>query len=356
MENKTFEFIKEFLNSDGISGFEHNIATKFKNSAIKNKATVSRDGFGSVIAKIGEKGPKLMIAAHMDEVGFVVQRIESSGFVRLSPVGGHWPHAILANRVKVINRQGKEFIGVIGSTSVHILPAEQRSKVMEFKDIYVDLGFESAAKVAEAGIEVGDQVINISEATLLADGDKFMAKAIDNRISVAIIAKIIEELNGVSLKSQVYAVATAQEEVGLRGAKASTQQIKPDIAIAIDTTASHDTPNVIPGDTKLGFGVAVTMKDNSAIANPVLANRLFDLAKDKKIPAYKYVSQGGGNDSGETQYSQGGIPVVTIAIPTRYLHTPNEVGSIKDFNAIVSLITEFIKLLDDNELKKYLYQ
>lgn len=236
------------------------------------------------------------------------------------------------------------------------MPAEQRLKVMEFKDIYVDLGFESAAKVAEAGIEVGDQVINISEATLLADGDKFMAKAIDNRISVAIIAKIIEELNGVSLKSQVYAVATAQEEVGLRGAKASTQQIQPDIAIAIDTTASHDTPNVIPGDTKLGFGVAITMKDNSAIANPVLANRLFDLAKDKKIPAYKYVSQGGGNDSGETQYSQGGIPVVTIAIPTRYLHTPNEVGSIKDFNAIVSLITEFIKLLDDNELKKYLYQ
>lgn len=259
-------------------------------------------------------------------------------------------------KVKVINTAGKEFIGVIGSTSVHVLQPEQRNKVMEMSQMYVDLGFDSAEAVKKAGLDVGDQIIRISEATLLADGDKYMAKAIDNRIGVAIIAKVVEKLKGVSTSNQLFAVATAQEEVGLRGGRASTALVQPDVAFAIDTTVSHDTPNIIPGDTKLGHGVAITMKDNSAIANPVLANFLFDLAKKHKIPAYKYVSQGGGNDSGELQYSKGGIPVVAISIPTRYLHTPYEVGSIKDFNAVVDLFVEFVKAFDDAEYKKTLYK
>ncbi len=352
----TFKYISNFLNRDGISGYEHDIADAYKKEVKKSGAKITRDGFGSVIAKIGTKGPKIMIASHMDEVGFVVQRIEKQGMLRISPVGGHWVHTILAMKIKVINTAGKEFIGVVGSTSVHALQPEVRGKVMKMSDVYVDLGFGSDKEVRKAGIDVGDQVIRISEAELLADGDKFMAKAVDNRIGVAIIAKIIERMKDVKHPNQLYAVATAQEEVGLRGGKASTQQIQPDIAFAIDTTVSHDTPGIIPGDTKLGHGVAITMKDNSAIANPVLANMLFDLAKKHKIPAYKYVSQGGGNDSGATQYSKGGIPVVSISIPTRYLHTPHEIGSIKDFNAVVDLLIEFLKFFNETEYKKTLYK
>ena len=355
-KNSTFDYLANFLNRDGISGYERDIAEAYKTEVKKHGAKISRDGFGSVIAHVGTKGPKIMIASHMDEVGFVVQRIEKTGVLRVSPVGGHWVHTILAMKVKVINTAGKEFVGVIGSTSVHVLQPEVRNKVMKMEDVYVDLGFTSDEEVKKAGIDVGDQVVRMSEATLLADGDKYMAKAIDNRVGVAIIAKIIEKLKGVKHPNQVYAVATAQEEVGLRGGKASTQMIQPDIAFAIDTTVSHDTPGIIPGDTKLGHGVAITMKDNTAIANPVLANMLFDLAKAKKIPAYKYVSQGGGNDSGVTQYSKGGIPVVSIAIPTRYLHTPYEVGSLKDFNAVVELLVEFIKKFNDKEYKKTLYK
>lgn len=355
MSKETFKYLEYFLNRDGISGFEKDIAEAYINEVKKHGAKIERDGLGSVIASIGEKGPKLMFASHMDEVGWVVQQITDGGMIRLSDIGGHWNHTILASQVKVIGRSGKEFVGVIGSTSVHILPAEQRTKVMELKDIFVDLGFNNRDEVEKAGISVGDQVVRISKATLLADGDKYMAKAIDNRVGVAIIAKIIENLKGKKIDNQLFAVATAQEEVGLRGGRTSMQKIQPDIAIAIDTTASHDTPNVIPGDSKLGKGVAITMKDNSAIANPMLANYLYDLAKEKKIPVYKYVSQGGGNDSGITQYSQAGIPVVTIAIPTRYLHTPFEVGSIKDFEAIVELMTEFVLKLNNDLLKKFQY-
>ena len=354
--NKTFEYIEKFLNRDGISGYERDIAEQYKKEVKASGAEVTRDGFGSVIAKLGTKGPKVMLASHMDEVGFVVQRIEKSGFLRISPVGGHWPHTILAMQVKVVNTKGKEFIGVIGSTSVHVLQPEDRNKVMKMADVYVDLGFSSDKEVKKAGIDVGDQVVRISKAVLLADGDKYMAKAIDNRIGVAINAMIVEKLKDKKIPNQFYAVATAQEEVGLRGGKASTQKIQPDIAFAIDTTVSHDTPGIIPGDTKLGHGVAITMKDNSAIANPTLANMVFDLAKKHNIPAYKFVSQGGGNDSGVTQYSQGGIPVVSIAIPTRYLHTPFEIGSIKDFDAVVDLMVEFISMFDETEYKKTLYK
>ncbi|MCR8613076.1 MAG: M42 family metallopeptidase [Mycoplasma sp.] len=351
-----FKFMEPFLDSDGISGFEHEIADVYIKHAKKAKAKLERDGFGSVIAKMGTKGPKVMFAAHMDEVGFVVRSIEKEGQLRVSPVGGHWTHTILAMPVKVITSKGKVFKGVFGSTAPHVLTQSQRTKVMEMRDVYVDVGVKDKEEAEKLGIAPGDQIIRESKSFQMANDEFFCAKAIDNRMSVAILAKIMEKLAGKTLKCQAYFVATAQEEVGLRGGKASTQQIQPDVAIAIDTTTSHDTPGIIPGDNKIGLGMSITMKDNSAIANPALANHIFDLAKSKKIPVYKYVSQGGGNDSGVTQYSQGGIPVVTISIPTRYLHTPHEVASIKDFNAVVDGIVEFVSKFDDKTYKTFLYK
>lgn len=351
----TFAYVEKFLNCDGISGFEHEISKVYIEEAKKQGAKITRDGLGSVIATVGETGPKLMLVSHMDEIGFVVERIEKNGFLRLSPVGGHWVHTILAMKVKVITRSKKEFVGVIGSVNVHVLQPENRTKVMNMRDTFVDVGFNSEKEVKEAGIQVGDQIVRISEAELLGDGDKFMAKAIDNRVSVAIIAKVLENLKGKKLNSQISAVASAQEEVGLRGAKTATQKIAPDIAIAIDTTSSHDIPKIIPGDTKLGSGVALTIKDGTAIANPLLADYLHNLAKKHNIPCYRYVSSGGGNDSGVTQYSQGGIPVLTISVPTRYLHTPFEVGSLKDFEAVVNLLTQFCLDLNQEIFQSFLY-
>ena len=353
---ETFKFMEKFLSQDGISGHEKDISKVFINELKKTDAKLSRDGLGSVIAKFGTKGPKIMIAAHMDEVGFVVQRIEKNGFLRISPLGGHWPHTILGNKVKVINTKGKEFLGVIGSTSVHVLPLEQARKVMKIADMYVDLGFDSQEEILKAGIDVGDQVIRVSDVTLLTKGDKFMAKACDNRFGLAIAAQVALRLNKQNLNSQVYIVGSSQEEVGLRGAQASTSKIEPDIGIALDTTVSHDTPGIIPGDTQLGKGVPITMKNNSAISNPVLANQIYDLAKEKKIPTYKFVSQGGGNDSGVLQFGKGGVPVVSVAIPTRYLHTSYEIGSIKDFNSIVELLVAFLLQFSEKDYQKIIYK
>ena len=251
MSNKTFEYIKKFIEPDGISGFEGPIAKIYKEEVLKHGATVERDGFGSVIAKKGTEGPKVMLASHMDEIGFVVHRVEKDGVIRIRPVGGHWVHTILAMKVKVINRAGREFLGVVGSVNVHVLPIEQRAKVMKMENVFVDLGFENDKEVEEAGIQVGDQIVRVSEPLMLSGKDRYMGKAIDNRVGVAIIAKVIEKLEGVKIDNQLFAVATAQEEVGLRGGKGSTQHIQPDVAIAIDTTSSHDIPNIIPGVTKI---------------------------------------------------------------------------------------------------------
>lgn len=355
-KNTSFEFLKPFLNNDGISGHENKISETFKQSAKKVGAKISRDGFGSVIATLGNKGPKVMIAAHMDEVGFLVQLIEKNGFIRMSPVGGHWPHTMLANRVKVVTNSGKEYHGTIGSTSVHVLQPEQRTKVLEFKDMYVDLGFGSAEAVEKAGIEIGDQIINLSEAVLLGDNDKYVSKAIDNRVGVAIAARVLERLKDETLKCQLFAVATAQEEVGLRGAKTATSMLQPDLAIAIDTTVSHDTPGIIPGGTSLGAGAVLAVKDYTALANPKLVAMLIETAKKHKIKVYKFVSQGGGNDTGETQFSKAGIPAITLCIPTRYLHTPSEVSSLSDFEATVELIVNFIKELTPEKYESLLYK
>lgn len=353
---QTFEYIAKFLNQDGISGFEHQISQTYKAEALKYGAQVTRGGLGSVIAKIGTKGPKLLIGSHLDEVGFVVSMIEESGFIRLRGVGGHWTHSMLGNQIKLVTNDKREYIGVIGSTSVHVLQPAERTKVMDMKDLFVDFGFESAKEAIDAGVKIGDQMINISKAYLMAGEKKYMAKAIDDRIAVALQAKLIERLQGEKLSSQVYLAAAVQEEVGSRGGKAITNSIQPDLAIALDTCVSHDTPNIIPGSTKLGSGVAIQVLDGYAISNPLLVDYLMALAKKHNIDAYKYVAEGGGTDADEFQYSQAGIPVVVISIPTRYLHTQYEVSSIKDFNDTLELLYNFIKEFSETVLNKFTYK
>ena len=353
---ESFNFMKKFLSCDGISGYEWDISKVFIEEVKKAKATITRDRLGSIITKFGTKGPKIMIAAHMDEVGFLVQRIEKEGFLRISNLGRQWTHAILGNKVKVINTKGKEFFGVIGSTSVHVLPEEEAKKVMKMSDLYVDIGFDSRQEVEEAGIDAGDRIVRVSDVSLLEKGDKFMSKAVDDRFGLSIAAKLAQQLKDKKLNSQVYIVATSQEEIGSRGAITSVGLIEPDVAIALDTDVAHDTPNIMPGDTKLGKGVIITMKDEGAISNPFLANQLYDLAKEKNISAYKVVSQGGLNDAEFLQYGKGGVPTVTVSIPQRYLHTSYEVGSLEDFEQATKLLLEFTLWFDKEKYEKIIYK
>lgn len=348
--------VKKYCEIDGLSRYEDAVVDELKKSTKSSNIVYERDGMGSIIFSQKNKpktGPIIQIAAHMDEVGFIVQDITDNGQLRLSMIGGIWPLTVIGTKAVVYNAKGKKYEGVFGHTSIHILETEKRNKVPELKDLYVDLGFKTKKEAENNHIEVGNRVCLTGDCFAMNE-EYVVAKAMDNRAGVAVLEEVINRVKNVKLKNQVYFVGTVQEEVGTRGAKTSVQKIKPNIAIALDTCASHDTYQAIPGTQELGKGAALRIKDMGTLMDPKLVDYLMKLSKEYKIPVYKYVAQGGGTDAAELQYGNGGVATITISLPQRYLHSPLGVCNIKDLIAAADLIEKFLLKMDEKEYKKYL--
>lgn len=223
--------------------------------------------------------------------------------------------------------------------------------------MFLDLGFASKKDAEKAGIEPGDRV-QMSGTSFMMGGSKDIAvgKAVDNRAGVTVIDQLVQKLKGKKNPNNLFVVGTVQEEVGTRGARTSVSLIKPDVAIAIDTCASHDTFGAMKGIQALGKGVAIRVTDSGTLMDPKLVDFLYKLGKKHKIPVYKYVAQGGGTDAKELQYGEGGVPTLTLSIPQRYLHSPLGAVSLTDIQATLDLIFEFVMTFDSKELKKISYK
>ncbi|WP_022935212.1 M42 family metallopeptidase [Mesomycoplasma moatsii] len=354
--NNMYETVKKYCSIDGLSRYEEKVVDELKKLTNDKKIQYERDGIGSIILFQSDKpksGPVIQIAAHMDEVGFIVQDITDKGQLRLSMIGGIWPLTVIGTKAIVYNAEGKKYEGVFGHTSIHILELEKRNKVPELKDLYIDLGFKSKKEAEDNLIEIGSRVCLTGDCFLM-NNEYAVAKAMDNRAGIAVLEEIINRIKNKKLKSQVYFVGTVQEEVGTRGAKTSVQKIKPNIAIALDTCASHDTYQAIPGIQELGKGVALRIKDMGTLMDPKLIDYLMKLGKEYNIPVYKYVAQGGGTDAAELQYGNGGTATITISLPQRYLHSPLGVCSMKDLIAAADLIEKFLLKIDQKEFDKYI--
>lgn len=257
----------------------------------------------------------------------------------------------------LISSKGEKLSGVFGHTSIHIMTPEEIKKVPKLTDVHFDLGFASKKDAVAAGIEPGDRIQLTGVSFRLPGNDDIaVGKAMDNRAGVTVIDQLVQKLKDVKTNNNIFIVGTVQEEVGLRGAKTSVSQIEPDVAIAIDTCASHDTPKAIKGIQTLGAGAALRVKDGGTMMDPKLTDFLFKLGKKHNIPVYKYVAQGGGTDAGELQFGKGGVPTLTISIPQRYLHSPLGASSLDDIKAVLDLITEFIKTFGSEELKNISYK
>lgn len=217
----------------------------------------------------------------------------------------------------------------------------------------MDLGFKSKKEVEEHLIGPGSRVCLQADCFLM-NKEYIAAKAMDNRAGIAILEEVMQRFKGKQLASVVYFVGTVQEEVGTRGAKTSVQRIKPDIAIALDTCAAHDTYGAISGIQELGKGAALRIKDGGTLMDPRLVDYLMNLGKEYQIPIYKYVAQGGGTDAAELQYGNGGCATVTISIPQRYLHSPLGVCHLQDLRAIADLLEKFILKMNQDEYDQYL--
>lgn len=311
-------------------------------------AEVSADGLGSLIAR--RRGtadePRVMVAGHLDEVGFMVTRVSDEGFLSFQTLGGWWEQVMLAQRVRIPTRRG-DVEGVVGSKPPHVLPPDERKKPVERKDMFIDVGARDRAEVERLGVRPGDPVVPVCPFTRLGE-HRAMAKAFDNRAGCGVLVEVLRLLAAGSHPNALYAVATVQEEVGLRGAQTSAQQIQPQVGIAVDVAVAGDTPHMKPEEAsaKLGAGPVLLLYDGSLVPNPALRQLVADTAGAEGIPLQHDLMAGGGTDAGRIQLAGPGVPSVVIGIPARYIHSAASVIDLRDYINAARLVAAVVVRLD----------
>ncbi|WP_040207707.1 M42 family metallopeptidase [Neobacillus jeddahensis] len=357
--DETLTMLKDLTDAKGIPGNEREVREVMKKYIAPFADEITTDGLGSLIAKkIGkEDGPKIMVAGHLDEVGFMITKIDDKGFLRFQTVGGWWGQVMLAQRVTIVTRKG-EVTGIIGSKPPHILSAEARKKPVEIKDMFIDVGASSREEVIEWGVRPGDMVVPYFEFTVMNNEKMLLAKAWDNRIGCAIAIDVLRQLKDVEHPNVVYGVGNVQEEVGLRGAKTAATKINPDIGFAVDVGIAGDTPGISEKEamSKMGKGPQVVIFDASLVAHKGLRDLVTDTADELNIP-YQFESiPGGGTDAGSIHLTHNGVPALAITIATRYIHSHAAMLHRDDFENAVKLIVEVIKRLDRETVDKITFE
>lgn len=351
----TLKMLKELTDANGIPGNEKEPRDVMKKYIQPYADEVTQDHLGSLIAKkTGTAAePKIMVAGHLDEIGFMVTSIDEKGFVRFQTVGGWWGQVMLAQRVTLMTSKGY-VPGVIGSKPPHILSPEARKKPVEIKDMFIDIGASSKEEAMEFGVLPGDAIVPVCEFTVMKNEKMLMAKGWDNRIGCAIAIEVLRQLKDVNHPNTVYGVGTVQEEVGLRGARTSAFTIQPDIGFAVDVGIAGDTPGVTEKEAlaKMGKGPQIIMYDASMISHKGLRDFVTNTADEANIPyQFDYVA-GGGTDAGAIHLTANGAPALAITIATRYIHSHAAILHRDDFENAVKLIVEVIKKLDKETVTK----
>ncbi|SFB17079.1 MULTISPECIES: M42 family metallopeptidase [unclassified Bacillus (in: firmicutes)] len=353
--DETLTMLKDLTDANGIPGNEREVREVMAKYITPFSDEVTTDGLGSLIAKkVGvENGPKIMVAGHLDEVGFMITNIDEKGFLRFQPVGGWWSQVMLAQRVTIVTRKG-HVTGVIGSKPPHILSPEARKKPVEIKDMFIDIGASSRDEAIEWGVRPGDMVVPYFEFTVMNNEKMLLAKAWDNRIGCAIAIDVLKQLKDTAHPNVVYGVGTVQEEVGLRGAKTSAAKIQPDIAFGVDVGIAGDTPGVSEKEAmgKMGKGPQIILYDASMVSHKGLRDLVTDTADEFEIPYQFDAIPGGGTDSGAIHVSHNGVPALSITIATRYIHSHAAMLHRDDYENTVKLIVEVIKKLDQDTVDR----
>ncbi len=337
------KLFKEICEAPGAPGFEDKIRKIIIREVKSHVDELSIDNMGSVIAvkkgKSDEK--KVMAAAHMDEIGFIVSHIDSNGFIRFQTLGGFDPKTLTSQRVIIHGK--KDVIGVMGSKPIHMMKAEERNKPSKIEDYYIDCGMPR--KDVEKHINIGDPITRQRE--LVEMGDCLNCKSIDNRVSVYILVETLKRLE--SIPYDFYGVFTVQEEVGLRGANVASHHIDPDFGIALDTTIAYDLPGAQEHErvTELGKGTAIKIMDASAICDTRMVKFLKDTADKHKIPWQPEILAAGGTDTAGIQRmgKQGSI-AGAISIPTRHLHQVIEMAHKEDIVHSIDLLMRALEEID----------
>lgn len=336
--------LKNICEKPGAPGFEKGIRDLVKKELKGLVDEMYTDNMGNLFAlRKGAKPKKVMVMAHMDEISFIVTHIDDDGFLRFHTMGGFDPKTLTAQRVIVHGR--KDVMGVMGCKPIHIMKAEERSKVVPIEDYFIDLGMTK--KDAEKVVSVGDPVTR--ERSLIEMGDCLNSKSLDNRISVFILIEALRKLRRRKLPYDLYAVFTVQEEIGLRGAMPAAHQIDPDFGINLDTTIAFDTPSAHPHEmiTRLGEGAAIKIMDGTVVCDQRMVKFLQAQAKKSKIKWQPEILPKGGTDTAYLQRAgkQGSI-AGAISIPTRFIHQSIEMVHKGDTENCIKLLCAAVLNID----------
>jgi putative aminopeptidase FrvX len=344
------QMLRELTSAPGVPGYEHKVRpviARYLNSDV----TVSSDRLGSIIAeKRGSSAkPRIMLAGHMDEIGFLIKFIEDDGFLRFQTLGGWWENVMLAQRVTVVTRD-VEISGVIGARPPHVLSDEEEKQMAEKRDMFIDIGAASREEASAWGVRPGDFAVPESEFRVMKNPKLLMAKAWDDRIGCAVFIEVLRELSGIEHPNTVYGVGTVLEEIGLRGAQTAAQIIEPDIGIALETTVAGDAPghNATDSMSHLGKGPAVLIYDHSLVPSVGLREFIIGVASETGIPLQLDIMPGGGTDAARMQVQGAGAPSIVMGVPARYIHSHSGIIHRDDYDMTVRLLVEMMKRLDED--------
>ena len=347
----TIKLIEDLSNAFGVSGFEDEIRDVLKEKIEPFMDEVRTDILGNLIATTGTGDLKLMLDAHMDEIGFIIQHIDTEGFLRFAPIGGWDPRILLTHAVTIVTRKGKKVRGVIGVKPPHLLKEEEQKKPIPIDEMFIDIGTFSKEEMDELGVQVGNPAT--IHYPLEKHRDVVIGKALDDRAGCAVLVQVLEEVANQDLDLTIVANFAIGEEVGLRGARTAAYQINPDIAIALEGTIGADMPGVPAHKraTTLGLGPAISVADRSIIVSPKLVQAIENIAEKEKIPWQYKKPLFGGTDAGAIHLMRGGILTGVLSVPCRYIHSPLSLMRLDDFENTVRLVKAFTQQVNKLKLK-----
>lgn len=344
MQKDTLEMFRTLTELQGAPGDEVRVREFMAAELEKYADDVVYDNLGSVFGVRRGEGPRVMVAGHMDEVGFMITQITENGMLRFQPLGGWWNQVMLAQRVQIMTDKGI-ITGVIGSIPPHLLTEAVRAKPMEIKNMLIDIGADDREDALAIGVKPGDTVVPICPFTPMANEKKIMAKAWDNRYGCGLAIELLKEVHGEKLPNTLYAGATVQEEVGLRGAQTAANMIEPDIFYALDASPANDMSGDKEQFGQLGKGTLLRIQDRTMITHHGMREFILDTAESNQIP-YQYFVSPGGTDAGRVHTANDGVPSAVIGICSRYIHTSSSIIHVDDYAAAKELLITLVKKTD----------
>lgn len=353
MEQQTFDLIKRMTELQGTSGFEHRVRKEMRQQMTPFVDEIKQDGLGGIFGirkSKTENAPRIMVAGHMDEVGFMLASITEQGLFRVVPLGGWNPYVVSAQRFTLQTSKG-DYPVVSSSVPPHLLRGKEgKDSKPKVEDILFDAGFDSKEEAESFGVRPGDAIVPDVETVKMANGKKILSKAWDDRYGTTVVIELLKELAGEELPNTLIAGANVQEEVGLRGAKGAVHMLKPDLFFAVDCSPADDLAGDKDKFGHLGEGFLLRIQDPGMITLKGMREFLLDTAETHNIP-YQYFVSKGGTDAGAAHLVRDGIPSAVIGVPARYIHTHQSVFHIDDYAAAKEMLKQVVRTLDRSTLE-----